>query len=284
MFGIVVDSSCDLKVLDSETSKKVFYARIPLKLDVGAQEFVDDNQLDVAEFLNTLYNYKGKTGSAAPSPQDWLCAFEHCQEVVAITITSRLSGSYGSASAAAKLFLEKYPERKIYIMDSRSTGPEMILLVRKLLALKMKGLPFQEIVTMAEEYRQKTHLLFVLQSMENLVKNGRVSKLQGALAGILGIKIVGIASQEGTLELLHKSRGKFTAYDLVVEEMLNRGFSGGNVVISHCENQAMVEYLQEKLQKQFSNCSVTSLPTGGLCSYYAERGGILVGFEAEVSR
>lgn len=278
-YGIVVDSGCDLRSLTPDINKEINFTRVPLKLDIGEKEFVDNFDLDIDEFMNEMYAYKGKTGSAAPSPQDYMKEFEKSEHVFVITITGTLSASYSSARTAKDLFLEQYPERKIHLIDSKSTGPEMTLIVWKLTELIQQGLHFDEIVTKIEEYRENTHLLFVLISLENLVKNGRISRLKASMAGILGIKMLGRASAEGTLELLNKSRGKLTAYHNAIDEMKTCKFNGGKVVIAHCYNEEVATYISTMIKNEYPNCTIEIMKTSGLCSYYAEKGGILIGFE-----
>ncbi len=278
-YGIVVDSGCDLTSLKPEFKHEIDFTRVALKLDIGEKEFIDDFILNTEEFMKEMSAYKGKTGSAAPSPHDWLTAYEKSDHVFAITITGTLSGSYASAKTALDLFKAQYPERKIYLIDSKSAGPEIALIAHKLTEYIHQGMSFEDIVKSIEEYRRSTHLLFVLKSLDNLVKNGRISKLQANLAGVLGIKILGTASDEGTLELLQKCRGKMTAYDKAIEEMLSRGYKGGHVVITHCFALETAEYVSSSIKSKFPDCTVDIIPTSGLCSYYAEQGGILIGFE-----
>lgn len=279
-YGIVVDSGCDVTSLAPEVANKIDFSRAALKLDIGDKEFTDDFNLNIDEFMKEMYAYKGKTGSAAPSPQDWVNAYAKSDCVFAITITGTLSGSYSSAKTAVDLFKEQYPERRIHLIDSKSTGPEMTLIVRKLSEYMSQDLDFEEIVDCIEEYRKHTHLLFVLKSLDNLVKNGRLSKFQGSIAGILGIKLLGVATDEGELGLLHKCRGKMTAYDKAIEEMFLRQYKGGKMIISHCFAPDTAEYIASKVREQFPQCEIEIMPTSGLCSYYAEQGGILIGFEA----
>ncbi|MBE6024536.1 MAG: DegV family protein [Cellulosilyticum sp.] len=278
-YGIVVDSSCDLTHLESSTSNKIDFTRVPLKLDVGTKEFVDDFDLDVEGFMKEVAAYNGKTGSAAPSPQAWFEAFEKSEYVFAITITSALSGSYSSAQTGARLFTEQYPNRKIHLIDSKSAGPELTLIAQKLVELIAQDLDFNTICERIEEYRKHTHLLFVLKSLDNLMKNGRVSKLSGTMAGLLGIKILGCASEEGTLELLQKCRGKMTAYNKAVETMLDREYKGGKVIISNCFAPDLAEYVASLIKEKYPDSNVEIMPASGLCSYYAEQGGLLIGFE-----
>ncbi len=279
-YGIVVDSGCDLTSLSTEVTNKIDFTRAPLKLDVGDKEFIDDFNLNIKEFMTEMSAYKGKTGSAAPSPEAWLSAYEKSECVFAITITGGLSGSYASAKTAMDMFKEEYPDRKIHLIDSKSAGPEITLIVKKLTEYMSQDMSFEEIVEKIDEYCKHTHLLFVLKSLDNLVKNGRISKLKGSMAGILGIKILGTATEEGTLGLLEKCRGKMTAYDKLVSEMIARQYTGGKVVIAHCFAQDTAQYLSDKIKESFPNSDIEIMPTSGLCSYYAEQGGILLSFEA----
>lgn len=279
-YGIVVDSGCDMRNLRLDAEMQIDFTRVALKLDIGEKEFIDDLNLDIEEFMKEMYAYKGKTGSAAPSPDDYLNAYEKSDFVFAITITGALSASYSSANTAKDMFLSKYPDRKIHLIDSKSTGPEMTLIVRKLTELIHQGMNFEDIVTNIEKYRNNTHLLFVLKSLDNLVKNGRISRLKASMAGILGIKLLGIASEEGTIELLNKYRGKMTIYDKTVEEMLSKNYKGGRVVIAHCSNREVADYIATSIRKLFPKFDIEIMKTSGLCSYYAEQGGILIGFEA----
>jgi DegV family protein with EDD domain len=153
------------------------------------------------------------------------------------------------------------------------------MIANRLAELIAEGRDFEDICRAIEEYRRRTYLLYALQSIENLVKNGRVSRLAGSIAGILGIRVLGIASDAGTVELLHKLRGKLSLYDKMIVEMLERGYNGGRVIIAHCLNPEMAGYLAKEIRARFPKSSVELMPSGGLCSYYAERGGILLGFE-----
>lgn len=277
-YAIVVDSGCDLKEIDGDEAG---FFRAPLILNVGDREFVDDFSLDVTDFMKEMTAYGGKTGSAAPSPGVWQEMFDKAEEVFAFTITGTLSGSYASAMTARNVVAEKNPDKKIYIMDTCSAGPELTLMVEKTLEYIRNGMTFEEIVTGLAEYKKRTKLVFALSSLDNLIKNGRVSKLKGGMAGLLGIKILGYASESGTLEILKKCRGKLSVYDSMIEEMIRCGYRGGKVIISHCFNSEKAEYLTQKIKEKFPKSRVVTMPTSGLCSYYAEKQGILLGFEGK---
>lgn len=279
-YGIVVDSGCDMKDIFANAKGKIDFTRVPLKLDIGDKEFVDSIDLNIEEFMKEMYAYKGKTGSAAPSPNDYIKAYEKSNCVFVITITGTLSASYTSAKNAVNLFKEQYPDRKVHLIDSKSTGPEMALIVRKLTDYIEQGMSFEDIVKNIDEYCNRTHLLFVLKSLDNLVKNGRTTRLMASMAGILGIKLLGTASEEGTLELLDKKRGKTAVYDKLFEVMQSRKYQGGRVVIAHCFALDTAEYVSNKIKEIFPESDIEIMNTSGLCSFYAEQGGILVGFES----
>ncbi len=278
-YGIVVDSGCDLTGLWEETPKDIDFTRVPLSLDIGGKTFVDDFNLDIPAFMDEMYAYKGKTGSAAPSPDAYLSAFEKSENVFVVTITGTLSASFSSSKIAADIFKEKFPCRKIHNIDSKSTGPEISLLVKKLTELISRGLEFEEICDKIDEYHRGTHLLFVLESLSNLVKNGRVSKVAGAIAGALKIKALCVAGVGGTIDLIEKMRGKTKIYDQMMKEMLKMGYNGGRIIISHCFNPEIVEYMTKIIRSHFPKCHIEVMKTSGLCSYYSERGGLLIGFE-----
>lgn len=275
-YGIIADSSCDLTEL-SDTHNNIFYDRAALMIRVGETEYVDNTSLDLNHFMLDMENCKTTTGSSAPSPDDWYNAYLQADEIFVLTISGKLSGSYNSAVAGMNMLLEHFPDKKIHIIDSLSTGPEMTLAVLKLQECMKQNLPFEEIKKIITEYMTHTHLYFILESLDNLVRNGRVSKLVGNIAGVLGIKILGQASEEGNLEILQKCRGRNKTYDNLIKNIQARYTSLSKVIISHCFNEEGALYIKEKILSLFPTCAVTLMPTGGLCSYYAERNGLLIG-------
>lgn len=279
-YSIVVDSSCDMYIDDNYTND-TFMTRVPLKLRVGEKEYIDDYDLDIVSFMKEMSECSEVTGTAAPSPQEWYNAFEQADEVFAITITSALSGTYSSAVVAKNMMLEKFPDKKIHIIDSKAAGSGLTMIVRKLQEFIKQQMDFEEIVANITEYCKKIKVFFILESMDNLVKSGRVSAIAGKLAGILGIKILGQASSEGTIELLRKTRGKDVIYRKTVDDMLVNGYQGGKVIISHCFNEERVKFFLDIIKESFPDVEAEVMPTSGLCSYYAENKGLIISFEKE---
>ena len=165
------------------------------------------------------------------------------------------------------------------MIDSLSTGPEMQLLAEKIQELTLEGAPFEEVCAKMEAYSKKTNLIFMLESLKNLANNGRVSHAVAKLTGILGIRLVGKAL-DGKLEPLDKCRGAKKALQTIVERMKELGYKGGKVRITHCLNPEGAGELVHLLKSVFPTAKTEIHTTGGLCSYYAEKGGLLIGFES----
>lgn len=275
-FKIVVDSSADL------TEWKDFpFASAPLKIITNEKEYTDDINLDTEEMVNDLSKYRGRSSTSCPSPEDWLQAFGEGKQIFCITITSGLSGSYNSACIAKEEYEREHPDRVVHVIDSLSAGPELKLIAEKLKEGILAGHSFADLRKSIAEYTKKTALLFMLESMRNLANNGRVNPLVAKAAGLLGIRIVGKASEEGTLELLNKVPGEKRALTTLWETMKSMGHRGGKVRISHCQNEAAASTLKGLIMEEFKNASVEISPCRALCSFYAEKGGLLVGFERE---
>ena len=271
---IAADSSANVLQLTG-----VAFASAPLKMIAGEKEFVDNDALDVRSMVDWFDGYKDRSKTSCPNPGDWLEAFGDADEIFCVTITSGLSGSYNSASVAKQMYEAEYPGKKVCVIDSLSAGPELVLLIEKLEALIAQGLSFEEISHQIKEYQQHTGLIFMLESLKNFAANGRVSPAVAKIAGVLGIRIVGKASEQGTLEPMDKCRGVNKSLTSVVENMKKMGWVRGKVRIAHCFNEEAAQELGQRLRAQFPQVEIKIHPCRGLCSYYAEKGGLLVGYE-----
>ena len=258
------------------------FVSVPLVISTDEKEYVDDEYLDIHEMLDDLSVYKGKSGTACPSVESWLHAFEGADTIFVATMTSALCGTYNSALVAKKIYEHSHPEAKIHVFDTLSAGPELRLLMEKLFSFERAGKTFEEIVRCGEKYLQTTRLFFALKSLHNLAQNGRVNKVIAAAAGALGISVLGTASVEGTLESSAKCRGDKKVIAGMLEEITKAGFQNGKVRISHVENLELAEKLRIALMERFPEAEILIYKARGLCSYYAERGGILVGVECSL--
>ncbi len=271
---IVADSGADLVTLEDKS-----VVSVPLKIRTDNKEYVDDESLDIKEMTEDLASYRGKSGSSCPGVGDWLDAFGDADRVFCITITSNLSGSYNSAMVAKEMYESENQDRKVCVIDSLSAGPEMRLIAEKIQELLADGKDYEEICEAIAEYQKSTYLVFVLKSLTNLANNGRVSPAVAKIAGVLGIHVVGIASEVGTLEQKAKCRGEKKGILAVWKQMKELGYKGGKVIIHHCFNLEAAKQLEEMIKSEFANADVVIGVTKGLCSFYAEQGGMLVGIE-----
>ena len=271
---IVADSSSDVMELS-----QVSFCSAPLKIITSNKEYVDDGNLDVHNMVTELASYKGKSSTSCPNSADWLDAFGDAEEIFCVTITATLSGSYNAAMMAKQTYEEMYPQRRVFVLNSLTAGPEIALIIDKIEELVIAGKSFDEIVNDITEYSKNTGLLFMLESMKNLANNGRVSPLVAKMAGILGIRVVGKASAVGDLEPLNKCRGEDKALRTIAEHLMDLGLKNGKVKIAHCFNENAANKLKNILEEKLSKVSVEIYKCRGLCSFYAENGGMLVGFE-----
>ena len=271
---IVSDSSSD--VLEMEG---VAFDSAPMKISTAEREFVDDPEMDVNEMVEYLYSYKGQSKSSCPNVADWLEAFGDADDVFCVTITSGLSGSYNSACMAKDIYESEHEGRRVFVLDSLSAGPEMKLAMEKMLECITEGMAFEDVCACVQEYIKNTGLIFMLKSLKNFANNGRISPAVAKLAGFMGICIVGRASDEGTLEPVHKCRGEARSLETLVSDLEASGLKEGKVSIAHCQNEEAASRLKDMILEKFQKVKVEIHKFRGLCSFYAEKGGVLVGFE-----
>ena len=271
---IVADSSCDIFEL-----KHTEFATAPMKIVTAEREFVDDKALDVEEMAEFLYHYRGKSQSSCPSMADWLDAFGDADDIFCVTITSSLSGSYNAACAAKQFYESENEGKRVHVFDSLSAGPEVVLILEKIEECIENGMAYEEICSAVSDYMKKTGLVFMLSSLKNFANNGRVSPIAARLVGIAGICIVGKASAEGTLEPKEKCRGERRSIEALVDFLEEEGFRSGKISIGHCQNEAAAEKIRAMILEKFESAKIEIHKFRGLCGFYAEKGGIIIGFE-----
>lgn len=277
---IVADSGCDYRTIENIAVDTLF-ENVPLSIQVNDEIFMDNAQLNIDDMMKKMYATSSASKSACPSPDDYMKAFDGASNIFVVTITGTLSGSHNSAQVAKKLYLEEHPDVNIHIIDTLSAGGENDLIIKKLNFLIGQGLSYEEVVTEITAYQTKTKLLFVLAKVDNLVKNGRLSKLVGAVVGLLNIRMVGEASQDGKLELLQKARGAKKSLIAAFDELIKAGYVGGQIIIAHRNNLKFCQQFSEMVREKFPQAVIEVIPTSGLCSFYAEENGLLIGYEIQ---
>ena len=271
---IVADSSCDMWELNG-----VDFEVAPITISTDNKHYVDNQELDVHLMSEELAKYKGVSHTACPSVGSWLDCYEGFDEIFVITLTGAMSGTYNSAMTAKGIYEEENENVKVHVFDSLSTGPEMRLLIEKLKEMIEEDLTFEEIVEKGQDYLNHTRLFFALKSLHNFAMNGRVSKTVASAIGVLNISIFATASEEGTIQQISKCRGEKKVVKSMIEHLENAGYHGGKVRISHADNLKLAHNVRDKILELYPNADIIVYPMGGLCTYYAEIGGLLVGCE-----
>jgi len=273
-FKIVSDSSCNVfKVVGAN------YATVPMKVVAGDMEFIDTPQLNLLGMVDYLKNFKSKSGSSCPNVQEWLDAFGTGDDIFALTISKNLSGSYNAAKSAAEEYVEANPGKKAFVFDSLAAGPQQIMIAEKIKELIDAGYDFETIKEKTLEYHNHTHILFCLESLTNLARNGRVSPAVAKIAGVLGMRVVGDV-KGGQITPVHKPRGHKKAMQTLVSMLEERGlYDGALIRIAHCFGEAQANDLKALVLEKYPNVRFIIEPTTALCSFYAEAGGLMIGFE-----
>lgn len=270
---LIIDSSSNMKS-DPDHNVEV----VPLTISFGGKDYIDDQNLNIREFLNDMNQNQVAGKTTCPSIQAWLNALEGTEKAIIITMTSGMSGTFSSALQAKTMYEEKHPTSQIIVVDSRSAGPELTIVLHRIEKMIQGDIRFVDLEEVIAKFRMRTHLLFILQSLHNLSLNGRVSPDAAKVAGLLKINLIGTASKEGKLEPLTKARGMKKAMRELLKYMKDDNYHGGEVIIDHCENEKDAEIIKDKILAEYPDAQVTIRPMRGLCSFYAEEGGIMVGF------
>lgn len=275
-YNIVTDSACELtEELETATKRTM----IPFFIDIGEKRYIDDGTIDLPELRRAMKDYDGVPKTAAPTPYDFLKAFEKGTETFAVTISSALSATYGNA-ILAKQMAEEQGNKLIHVFDSKSAVCGETIIVQKIKEFIDQGLEFNDIVTKVEEFIANSRTLFVLESLDNLIKNGRMSKVAGFLANVLSIKPVLAADSNGEIQLVEKTRGLKRVHAKMIEiigedrEILKERV----LFITHCNAAKAAEEIKQQIVKMYQPKDVQVLETGGLSTIYADNGGIVISY------
>lgn len=272
-YKIVVDSSSDLNN-NYIKDKNIGFEVVPLTINVGESVFVDDDNVNVDEMLSAMHMSKVKATTACPSSEYFKKSYKEAECVICITISSKLSGTYNAAYLGSNDC-----SSKVHVVDSKTTGGCMRLLVDKAYELMKQNLEFDELCDKLEEYKESLNLFFVLDTFENLVKNGRMSKLVAFVANALYIKPL-CEAKEGTIEIYEKPRTMKGALTRLVEsiEVKCKDTKNRTCIIGHCKSEDNARTLKEEIEKKYNFKEVIITKMQGLCSFYALEKGIIVSF------
>ncbi len=278
IWNLVSDSSSDL-LSSAFADEMVRFTSVPLRIQVGDREFLDNDELDVPAMLSAMAEEKSATSTACPSPAAFARAFEEGDCSICFTISSKLSGTYNAAMLGREMVLEEHPEKQIFVMDSKSTAGDLVLLLRKARDLIRADLSFVQVCERLREYQATLRTVFTLENFDNLIKNGRMRPLVGTLLHTLGIHVIADGTPQGTIHVADKARGEAKTYQAITKLMReSKDCTGADVVISHCENLPGALRLKERILAELPVRSVDILSCRGLTSFYAMEKGLIIGF------
>lgn len=276
-FSIIVDSCCDLT---PEMRADPVFCSIPLTIRVDGKDYIDDQSLDTSLLIYAMDQSQDASSSSCPSPGDYLEAFRQAEgDIYVVTLSALLSGSHNSAWQAKQMFLEEAPERNIHVFNSCSASAGEVLLAQKVYQLAQSGLPFSQVAAQAEQTVTETNTLFVLENLDNLRKNGRLTKVQAMLTGALRIKLIMGSTPEGEIckhgQALSIKQALAKLVDIMAADERHKGKI---LYIAQCLCPDRAQQLWELAKKSCQFTDVVITATRGLSSYYANSGGVIVAY------
>ena len=275
-YKIVIDSCGELL---NQWKKDKHFQSVPLTLTVGSENILDDSTFDQADFLQKVAACPECPKSACPSPESYRRAFDcDAERVYCVTLSSELSGSYNSAVLGASLLHEENKNKKIHVFNSCSASVGQTLIAMKILQCEESGLPFEDVISVVNKYIEEQHTFFVLENLETLRKNGRLSRVKSLVASALKIKPIMGATPEGTIYQLDQARGMNKALVKMVDKIMEATVNSENriLAISHCNSPKRAYMLRDAIQERMKLADIVVLDTAGVSSMYANDGGIIV--------
>ena len=272
---ILCDSCTDFT---DAMEKDPHFVRIPLTLHVGEEDIIDDETFDQASFLKKVAEYPDASKSSCPSPEKFMDYFEKADEIYIVTLSSHLSGSFNSAELAKSMYLEKHPDKKIHVFDSKSASAGQSLIALEIQKRAINGLPFEQIVNEVTDFLNTMGTKFVLETLEVLRKNGRLSNVTAMLVNALNIKLVMTSDGNGEIAKTSQARGMKKAIQKMAEAIKEDAVDPENrtLFIQNCNNKERAEFVKDAILSVLSFKDVLIAPTGGVSSLYAADGGIVV--------
>ena len=275
-YKIVVDSCGELT---KEMKESGIYETAPLSIEVDGLRIVDDESFNQADFLKRVAESKEGPKSSCPSPEDYMQYYRGEEErIYVVTLSAELSGSYNSAVLGKNLYEEEYGEKQIYVFNSRSASVGETLIALKIQECEEVGMDFEKVVETVEAYIESQNTHFVLENLETLRKNGRLTGVKAIVASALNIKPIMAATEIGTIKQIGQARGIKKALAKLVDEVVAniKNPKEKILAISHCNCQNRANDVKMMIEQKISLKKIIILDTRGISSMYANDGGIIV--------
>lgn len=276
-FKIIVDSCCDLT---GTMLKDPCFVKVPLTIRVENSSFVDDASLDRSDLLWAMKQSEDAPSTACPAPQSYLDAYQcGADDIYVVTLSALLSGSHNSAEQARMLMEEDHPNKNVYVFNSCSASSGEVLVALKVRELAESGAPFKHVVREVEQFIYQMQTMFVLETLENLRKNGRLTRLQSVITGALKIKLLMGATPEGEICKLGQTLSMKQALSKMVDRIANDpAHAGRTLAICHCNCLDRAFQVKAMAEQRCKFAHILILEAGGITSVYANDGGIVTAY------
>ena len=275
-YKIIGDSCTDLTV---EMMQSGSFVKVPLSIEVGPDTIIDDESFDQKLLLDKMAAWHDAPKTACPSPAQYLAQFEEGKDNYVVTLTGRLSGSYNAAMQAAAIYADEGGTANVYVFNSRSASCGQVQIALLIRDLCEQGKEFEEVVQTVEAYISRMKTLFVLENLENLRKNGRLTKVQALVTGALRVKLFMGATREGEIEKLGQGlTTRQTLARMISTVVSDEDHVGRRLVISQCNCPERAEYLKAQFTEKCKFKEIIIVPTGGISTVYAYDGGTIIAY------
>ena len=275
-YQLICDSCTDMP---AETLQDPHVVKVPLSIQVGPETVIDDENFRQLELLQKMRAWPDAPKTACPSPSDYMGHFREDKDNYIVTLSARLSGSYNAAMQARAIYREEGGRANVHVFNSRSAvsgQAQIALLIRELAG---SGLPFDQVVERVEAYISRMQTLFVLENLDNLRKNGRLTRTQSLVTGALRVKLLMGATREGEIEKLGQGLSiRQTLARMVARMAENTDHVGRRLIVAHCNCLERAEYVRELVRQRCRFGEVLVVPVGGVATVYANDGGIVAAF------
>lgn len=276
-YKIVADSSCDL---NQDLEQRLDIMLVPFKIDIDESSFIDNEDLDLVDFTKTMIASPNPIRTSCPSPGDFVEEYKKAENIFVVTISAALSGTYNSAVLAKDMILEEVSDKFVHVFNSKSASIGETLIALKINQLIGEKLSNLEIVEKVESYIKEMKTYFISESLDNLIKNGRISKTKGLIANVLNLKPLMGATPEGEIELVENHRGSKKAFKRLVEIIgeSKLDFEDRILAISHADALDRAVQLKGEIEKRYNFKDVIIVETKGLSTAYVNHKGIILAF------
>lgn len=275
-YRLICDSCTDLP---AQTWADPCVRKVPLSIQVGPETVIDDSTFRQKELLQKMRAWPDAPKTACPAPSTYLDQFSDGADNYVVTLSSPLSGSYNAAMQACAIYREEGGRGQVHVFNSRSATAgqtQAALLIRELAGA---GTPFQEVVDQVEAYLERMQTLFVLETLDNLRKNGRLTRMQSLVTGALRVKLLMGATPEGEIEKLGQGLSiRQTLGKMVSHIAADPGHVRKRLVLAHCNCQERVEHVRELVEQKCGFSEIVIVPTGGIATVYANNGGVVAAY------